>query len=329
MSEFSSTCQPPSGPSRTKTSGTTGVHRLGAEGQAGLGLERADFRDHVGDVFGIDAAERAQLRHVAARDRDRAGSAASASPDRAGRLAFSCSARHSARSRAPTPTGSKPCTHAQHRLDIFELGAQALGDIGRGRRADSRPRRPHRSAPAQIRRSSGIERGDGQLVFQMILERGCARQRAIPSPSSSPSKAAAGFHRGPVGQRRWRLAGGAGAQPRRRHTYCRCAGWSSRSTLEKSSRASAVIERARMAPVGARHRLRARRRGAVVALQQRIAFQLCSQYSASSMIRQLQQLDRLLQLRRHDQGLALPDFKSLPQPAMCCSSLYSENFSPR
>ena len=51
----------------------------------------------------------------------------------------------------------------------------------------------------------------------------------------------------------------------------------------------------------------------IVTLQQRIALQLGLAILGQLDIGQLQQLDRLLQLRRHDQRLALTDFEFLPQ----------------
>ena len=50
---------------------------------------------------------------------------------------------------------------------------------------------------------------------------------------------------------------------------------------------------------------------AVIALQKGILFQFGLDEFRKLDIRQLQQFDRLLQLRRHDQGLALSDLKSL------------------
>ncbi len=129
MSEFSSTSQPPSGPSRTKTSGTTGVTGSAAEGQARLGIERADFRDHVGDVFGIHAAERGQLRHVAARHQIEPGQQRLPSPDRSRSLAFSCrrqAFRQVARAHAHR---IEALHHAQHRLDVFQLACPAASAI--------------------------------------------------------------------------------------------------------------------------------------------------------------------------------------------------------
>ena len=71
--------------------------------------------------------------------------------------------------------------------------------------------------------------------------------------------------------------------------------------------------------------------GFLRAIEQRIAFELLFDIIGEFEIRKLQQLDRLLQLRRHDQRLALPHFESLcqrhvpPPPTI----RYSEKRSPR
>ena len=54
------------------------------------------------------------------------------------------------------------------------------------------------------------------------------------------------------------------------------------------------------------------RRG-FVPLQKRVLLKLGFAIFGKLDVGRLQQLDRLLQLRRHHQGLALPDFESLPQ----------------
>ena len=64
---------------------------------------------------------------------------------------------------------------------------------------------------------------------------------------------------------------------------------------------------------------------AVVTFQERVLFQLGFAIFGQLDVRQLQQLDRLLQLRRHDQRLALTDF----QPLTDCRHAQRENFSPR
>ena len=65
---------------------------------------------------------------------------------------------------------------------------------------------------------------------------------------------------------------------------------------------------------GAFRRFIDRRGLAVVAFQQRIFFQLGFAIFGQFDIGQLQQLDRLLQLRRHDQRLALPQLQSWTDP---------------
>ena len=57
-------------------------------------------------------------------------------------------------------------------------------------------------------------------------------------------------------------------------------------------------------------RFRVRLRIALVALQQRIALQLAFDIGLELEVRQLQKLDRLLQLGRDDEALALPKLES-------------------
>ena len=49
----------------------------------------------------------------------------------------------------------------------------------------------------------------------------------------------------------------------------------------------------------------------IVAVQDRVLFQLLLAIFGELDVRELQQLDRLLKLGRHDQGLALANFQSL------------------
>ena len=118
-------------------------------------------------------------------------------------LAFNCSVRHSARSRAPTPDRIETLQHAQHRLDILDLAAQAGGDIrqfgaqitGLVHRIDQR-QQDH----AVFRQ----QRGDGELAFQVILERGVGGDGGFQAVLAFIG--VAGLDRGPVGQ-------GAGLRP--------------------------------------------------------------------------------------------------------------------
>jgi hypothetical protein len=51
--------------------------------------------------------------------------------------------------------------------------------------------------------------------------------------------------------------------------------------------------------------------GSFIALKQRVLFDLALDIGGELDIGELQQLDRLLQLRGHDKGLALPDIEPL------------------
>ena len=119
VSEFSSTSQAPSGPRRTKTSGTTGVTGSLPKARPGLGLRVADFRDHVGDVFGIHAAKLGQLRHVAAGQKIEPGH-----QRLHGRiqpvLGLELQAEAFGQVARAHADGIEALHHAQHRLDIFD-----------------------------------------------------------------------------------------------------------------------------------------------------------------------------------------------------------------
>ena len=65
MSELSSTSQPPSGAGAHEHVGHDRLHQGRAEGEAGLRIEPADLRDHVGEIFLVDAADLPQGREIA------------------------------------------------------------------------------------------------------------------------------------------------------------------------------------------------------------------------------------------------------------------------
>ena len=163
----------------------------------------------------------------------------------------------------------------------------------------------------QISRSSAFSAGDGNLGFQMFLQRAAVGDGGFKTLLVAV-EAAAGFHRGPVGQGLLAAGPEAGGGVSPPSYMFSCAAWSMSETLEKSSRArdSSARSGRRFAARRASRSACARRR--VVTLQQRILFQFGFAIFRQFDVGQLQQLDRLLQLRRHHQGLALPDFQSLP-----------------
>ncbi len=57
--------KPPSGAGPHEHVGHDRLHQCRAEGEARLGIERADLGDHLGEVLVADAAEAAQRRKIA------------------------------------------------------------------------------------------------------------------------------------------------------------------------------------------------------------------------------------------------------------------------
>jgi len=65
VSEFSSTCQVPVGAPRARRHPEHRLHHGRARSQARLGIEIADFGDHVGEVLLVDAAQAAERSEIA------------------------------------------------------------------------------------------------------------------------------------------------------------------------------------------------------------------------------------------------------------------------
>ena len=103
-------------------------HLFGAEGQPRLGIEFADLRDHVGDIFGIDAAMRGQPGQIAAGHQVQAGE----KPGHGGIqpvLGFELQPQAFGQIARAHPHRIETLQHAQHRLDILDLGAEPIGDL--------------------------------------------------------------------------------------------------------------------------------------------------------------------------------------------------------
>ena len=104
-----------------------------AEGETGLRIERADFRDHVGEIFVVDAADAAQRGEIALgqqietadqRLHRRIEAVALLELDRE---AFGEIARADARR-------IEALQDREHRLDLGQRRAELLGDRRRDRR---------------------------------------------------------------------------------------------------------------------------------------------------------------------------------------------------
>ena len=112
-------------------------------------IERADFGQHVEQILLVDAADPLQRREIAARQQIEIARAAPASPDRSRSRWLSCSARHSARSRAKMPGRIERLADGQHRRRHRFRRRQAARRFRPSRPADSRPRRARRPARAR------------------------------------------------------------------------------------------------------------------------------------------------------------------------------------
>ena len=158
-----------------------------------------------------------------------------------------------------------------------------------------------------------VERGDGELIEQIILERAAAGDRGFQKVFVAV-EALRGLDRRPIGERRARGRRGrrlgvvvegvvVEIVVRRIHFLALREILACQRSLERFVRRLALDRFA--FGFGARR--------AFVALQQRILLQLLFAILGKLDVRQLQQLDRLLQLRRHHQRLALADLQPLRQ----------------
>ena len=315
-------CQAPSGPSFTNTSGITGCTGSVPKARPGLGVSA-----RISPIMSaMSSASTPQIAHSAAVSRRatrsrRASSACIAGSRRS--LAFSWMRRHSARSRAATPTGSNPCKTRKH---VFHAGARSAQALGHLVEFDAQiARLVHRIDQRQayqplLRR----QRRDGELFLEMILQRAARGDGGFQAVILA-FEALAAAHRGPVGQRR------------RRHRRL----------------AAVVFVLVRGIQILRPGEILARQRGvktfglggygldrftfghacrrAFVALEQRVLLDLRFAIFGELDVRLLQLLDRLLQLGRHDERLPLPDFETLPQrhDALHLLPTHNENFSPR
>ena len=231
-------------------------------------------------------------------------------------------ARHSARSRAPMPVGSNVWTTRDDLFDPLRRGAQPIGDLF--------------GALAQI---AGLVDGVDDGVADHAIDRIAGRHRQLRGEMVGKRRLlgdigfdigrfarsfAAARSAGPGGvgkPKRFQLVllgrRSSGRDRRRRRFQSRCRGFrpalparrpvaaAFQSPSAGSPKDSAEIALDGVAP-GASIPVGVGIRPVFRALQQRIALKLVLDKGGQLDARKLQQLDRLQELRRHDQGLALP-----------------------
>ena len=292
--------------------------RLAAEGRAGPGRQRPQLGDHLAQVLVVDAAGLAAGRPCRAGPAGRDCRAAPPWPDRTGRAPSAAAPGIRRTSRAKTPVGSKPCSAASTGSSCVLVAAQPLGDLGQVGaqvaalvdRVDQHQRRWRARPPTRPASGSWSCRCSAS-----VLARGVSRLRSS-SPSKSNAAALAGraTSRPTAGVRS--PAPAASPVPGRRGRRRRRGRRSRRRASASAGAASVRRSRARSRSASPRSAVAC---GSVGSSGAARASSRCSRglrsSSASTIgleleVGELQQLDRLLQLRRDDQALALPKLQS-------------------
>ena len=284
--------------------------RFATEAGPRPGRQRLQLGDHLGHVLGVDVAGLAQPRQVALGQQVQIveqaahGGVEAIALDQLQLQAFGHGAGHDA-------GRLEAVAHGQHRLDTLERDPQPVGDLGQ--------------VAAQIAALiDGIDQGQGDGVVGR--REACLRRlglQMLPQghfaavglfAALSVRQAATGAGAGPVVQPDLGLTDADILHPVRgplagAGVAIDIVG----AGIERAVgiRYPAVVEThlgGVMAFSGGRRVDLAAGLG-VLALQQRIAFQLGLDEGVELEVRQLQQLDRLLELGRDDQPLALPNLK--------------------
>ncbi len=299
-----------------------GHHRrrhLGAELRARPRIQRLQLGDHVGQVFVVDTAQLAQGRQVAARqefeivDQRRHGRVEAVALDQLQLEAFGHRLGHDA-------GGLEALTGGQHLFDQGDIAAQAFGDFTE-RHAHITGIVDPIDQDLGDRHFRRGEVGDQCLVGQVFVQRLFARQRPFHGVFVAIEATAALAGLRPVDHRTF---AGIGRRGRFAFTHGRVVVTIDvrrrRIEVAIGRRGVAVAQFQFAGFVGfavAGGRLAVgglvRRTFAVLALQQRVAFQFGLDDGFQLKVRQLQQLDSLLQLGRDNQPLSLPEFQPLSE----------------
>ena len=271
---------------------------VAAEGAAGPRLEPADHVGRRGDLLDRDAERARDAAEVALLQRvEVLGDDARARADRRCRAASIWSSRHSRRSRAATPADRSSCTARERLLDHAPRGTPACArDLVEARRAGSR--RSSRLPMMQLRgdlRSSSLQRESWSCQLRCSASDGAPREGRL--------ERAAG--RRPRAPRRARLRI---ATPRSSASRGRRASSASLASRRLAARVAPGVSGARARSASWLSSARRPRRASSSSLsmrllEDRVLLQLLLDEVDELEPRELQQLDRLLQLRRHHQLL--------------------------
>ena len=289
-------------------SGTTHLRRRRIVARRRLRIETADLGDHLGEVVGIDAADRRQPPHLPSRqqieivEQRRHRRIQPIALGELRRQAFLQIAREQ-------PDRIEPHHPRAHRLDTLQRNRHRTGDR-RGIRGQPPGRAQQRD---QMRADHAIDRigkRQPQLLAEIIAQRapfighivdaafvGVEVARAASAGDRRAQRCAIRHAAGVIG------LGGIGIE-RRRHLGRQ------RVRLRELRRIRRLVDPFRH--LVRRGTLGVRQLGALVALEQRVPLQLLLDEARHLDVGILQQLDRLTQLRRHHQGLRLAKIEARP-----------------
>ena len=272
-------------------------HRLGGlvvEGLGRLGVELADLGHHVGHVLGIDAAKLHQLRQLAPGQQVQV--VQQGPHGRVQAVAFSQLQRQALRQAAGEDAGRvETLQDLQDRLDPFLRTAQGRGQLGQGPGDVARLVQQVDQVQAD-QPVHWVRQLDCELLQQVLPERRFLAEPLIQALAVVRRRAAATRGAGQVAEGAVGRAVVVKLLRVRVERRLRLFGH-----LVGRGQAGGILVR--------RCRLVFRKRGVrlgvapLLAFQKRVRFELAFDEFGQLDVRQLQQLDRLLQLRRHHKAL--------------------------
>ena len=285
------------------------LRRFAAEPRPRPRRQRPQLPDHVVQVVGVHPARAPQALQVAPRQhlqivqQRRHRRIEAVALHQLQLQAFRHGPRHD-------PRRLEPMAHGQHRLDPLEAAAQPIGELGKlaPQIAALVGRIDQCQSDAVVGRRKSRRR---RLRPQMLPQRQGARVRplAVIPFGQAPARADAR----PVRQARLSGIGRIGHAVAAALARGRVAVEVVGRGVDRPQRLTPLIGVEAKFPVcGRRLDSGIGRRFRLFALQQRIPLKLGLDELLQLEVRQLQQLDRLLQLGRDDQPLPLPDLQLLP-----------------
>jgi hypothetical protein len=299
---LSSTCQPPSGPARTSTSGATASAAPPGQAPARPRIEPAEFAQHVQEIVLADAAHPGQGGEIPlgeqvepAEQRRHGGIEPVARPELDAKALRQVAGEKSG--------GLELLANEKHRLHRLERKPEAAGDLREGdaaiaglvQFAGQQPGAEPLGGIGKAQRDLAVEKRDqARPARRQVVHVPVAR--SAPPPAPLPAAPVEGQSRARSGPRRsWRP--GSSGKMFSSDVSSRPAMRSAEKSSPRSNQSAAASSRL---PLG-----RGRRRvgGGFGAGEKRIFLDLFVDEAVELLMGELEQPDRLHELRRHHQRL--------------------------